>query len=289
MEMEGKKAEAPGRASMAAVFALAAALLLGTCLCLRRAASATEAVPMILLGVASCFFTLKRCHQEESHPRLRRILPWLTAALGILLLALSNLVDGQFRLLWLGGLFFLAWAVVFWNLTPKAAARCWFPLAISLLVLPFHETLMLSCSQPFRLASAIMAEFCLRLFNCPIVRDGTSLMVGDHAIVITYACSGIDQLFVLSLVGYVIVQTVHRRTLHKVLHFLLILPIIIYVNTLRLVVTIVLFNILGERVLQGAWHDGLGYAMVVLCAAIFWYAPQLVILLTPKEKDSKEK
>ncbi len=275
--------------TVAAACVLAAALALGICLCLRHAASFSDAVPMILLGLASAFFTLKKGGSAESPSRGRRLLPWLAAILGIFLIALQQVIGFLPKFLRLGGVLFLAWAVIFWNLAPRKAARCWFPLAIALLILPFYETLMLTCSQPFRLVSAIMAEWLLRLFGLPILRDGSSLMVGDRAIVITYACSGLNQLCALSLIGYVIVQTVHRRTLCKILHFLLIVPIIVYVNALRLVVTILLFNAIGEAALERFWHDTLGYVMVVLCALIFWYAQKLFTSLDSKEKGTEEK
>ena len=145
---------------------------------------------------------------------------------------------------------------------------------------------MLICSQPFRLASAIIAESCVRLFNYPIARNGSSLMVNDHEIVITYACSGLNQLYALLLVGYAIVQLVYRRTLCKVLHLLLTLPIIVYVNALRLIVTILLFRWLGDVALQRFWHDTLGYAMVIVCTILFWYAQGLFVGL---DRSGKEK
>jgi len=290
MNMETGPKESPRHAgTVAAACVLAAALALGTCLCLRRAASFEDAVPICLLGLASGFFTLKRSEKAETQSPPRHLLSWLAAALGTLLLALHSFTASSAQLLWLCGLLFLAWAVIFRNLAPKKAARCWFPLAISLLVLPFHEPLMLICSQPFRLVSAIMAEFFLRLVGQSIIRDGSSLMVGDRAIVITYACSGLNQLCVLSLIGYVVVQTVHRRTLCKILHFLLILPIIVYVNAMRLMVTILLFNAIGEAALERFWHDTLGYAMVVLCALIFWYAQGLFTSMDSKEKAADGK
>ncbi len=287
MDREREPKESPRPAGTAAAAgALAAALALGTGLCLRRSASFADAVPMVLLGLAAGFFTLKRGGQEGRSPLWRRVLPWLAALLGMLLLALNSFTPWRSQFLWLCGLLFLAWAVIFWNLAPAKAALCWLPLVLSLLVLPFYEPLMLMCSQPFRLVSAIMAEWLLRLCGYPILRDGSSLMVGDRAIVITYACSGLNQLCALSLIGYVIVQTVHRRTLCKILHFLLILPIIVYVNALRLVVTILLFNAIGEAALERFWHDTLGYVMVVLCALIFWYAQKLFTALDSKEKET---
>lgn len=268
---------------MAAV--LAAALALGLCLCLSRAVLLTEALPMVLLAIISGGIVLRSCQAASPDDRIARTLPWLTTLAGLALLLL-NLSAFRSQLLWLAGLYLLAWSFAFRNLAPRDAMRCWLPLLVSFFVLPYHEQLMLICSQPFRLASAIIAEYCVRLFNYPIARSGSSLMVNDHEIVITYACSGLNQLYALLLVGYAIVQLVYRRTLCKVLHLLLTLPIIVYVNALRLIVTILLFRWLGDVALQRFWHDTLGYAMVIVCTILFWYAQGLFVGL---DRSGKEK
>jgi exosortase/archaeosortase family protein len=55
----------------------------------------------------------------------------------------------------------------------------------------------------------------------------------------------------------------------KLLHFAFIVPALIVGNSLRIVVTILLYQVLGETVLQNTWHIALGYVQIILAFLIF--------------------
>jgi hypothetical protein len=60
------------------------------------------------------------------------------------------------------------------------------------------------------------------------------------------------------------------------------IPSIIIANAIRIVLTIVLYKTIGEVVLNNTWHEGLGYAQVVLTVALFF----LVGCLLPENGEN---
>ena len=84
-----------------------------------------------------------------------------------------------------------------------------------------------------------------------------------------YACSGINQLDAFILIAFIAVQMLHKKTVWKFLHFAFIIPAIIIGNSLRIVLTVMLFRTLGDCVLQGTWHVALGYVQIVFALVIF--------------------
>ena len=54
-----------------------------------------------------------------------------------------------------------------------------------------------------------------------------------------------------------------------ILHFAFIMPSIIIGNSLRIVLTVIMYRVWGETVLQNTWHTALGYVQILLALLIF--------------------
>ena len=61
----------------------------------------------------------------------------------------------------------------------------------------------------------------------------------------------------------------HRHTGWKLLHFAFVIPAVIAANTIRIILTVLLYRLFGEAVLETAWHVALGYVQIVLALVIF--------------------
>ena len=98
---------------------------------------------------------------------------------------------------------------------------------------------------------------------------GTTLTLPEVNIAITDACSGINQLDAFILIAFITVEILHKKLYWKLLHFAFIIPAVIVGNSLRIVLTVLLYNWWGEVVLQNLWHTALGYVQIVLALVIF--------------------
>jgi exosortase/archaeosortase family protein len=135
--------------------------------------------------------------------------------------------------------------------------------------MPYHEEFMLCLSYPLRLSATMLSAGILKLCGTGVVYSGTSLTLPGLEIAITDACSGINQLDAFILIAFIAVQLLHRQTGWKMLHFAFIVPAIIAGNSARIVLTILLYRLWGETVLQNSWHVALGYGQIVLALIIF--------------------
>ncbi len=174
----------------------------------------------------------------------------------------GNLIRAfSFVLLLLGGLlYWSSWKNTLYAL-PSTLWCCVF--------IPFHEEIMLMASYPLRLSATMLSALLLKLCGTGVVYSGSSLHLADLDIAITDACSGINQLDAFLLIGFVAVKTMQRKEFLQLLHFAFIIPSIIIGNTLRIVLTVLLFQLCGEVILGKFWHVTLGYVQIILAVLIF--------------------
>lgn len=135
--------------------------------------------------------------------------------------------------------------------------------------IPFHEEIMLMASYPLRLSATMLAAAALQLCGTGVVYSGSSLQLPGLDIAITDACSGINQLDAFLLIAYIAVKMVHKKEYWQVLHFAFIIPSIIIANSVRIVLTVLLFQIYGEVILEKFWHVTLGYGQILLAMILF--------------------
>ena len=153
--------------------------------------------------------------------------------------------------------------------------------------IPFHEEIMLMASYPLRLSATMLAALLLKICGTEVVYSGSSLHLPDLDIAITDACSGINQLDAFLLIAYLAVKIMHKKEYWQVLHFAFIIPSIIIANSLRIVLTVLLFKIFGEVILDKFWHVTLGYAQILIALLIFLAVGKL-FSVKPEEKLEDE-
>ncbi len=174
-------------------------------------------------------------------------------------------------------LFFHGWRPTLW-MSPALIIFCLF--------IPMREQFILMISYPLRLISTTLSVWVLKLCQIDINYHLTTItMPGEAQIVITDACSGIQQLEALLLIGYIIIHLQPKPFLPSLFHFLFLLPIIILSNSVRIIVTILLYKSIGPVVLDNTWHATLGYCLVLACSILIWYAGALFSTETPAPSE----
>ena len=153
--------------------------------------------------------------------------------------------------------------------------------------MPYHEEFMLLLSFPLRLNATVLSAGMLKLCGVEVICSGTSLALPGLNIAITDACSGINQLDAFILIAFIAVEILHKKLSWKCLHFAFIIPTIIIGNSLRIVLTVLLYKQLGEVVLQNTWHIALGYVQIILALLLFVVIGKLFAV--PDRKNAEEK
>lgn len=141
----------------------------------------------------------------------------------------------------------------------RALRAAWFPLAFVFLSLPLPISLLVPLSSTLRLLIAQQAEHILAALGVATGRDGLSLFIDNHQIDIRQACSGMNSLISLSLIGMAYIHLWRRP---PVVYCLMMTgPIFlaaILANLCRVLVVAGLTHAFGESVGQGLLHETAG-------------------------------
>lgn len=138
------------------------------------------------------------------------------------------------------------------------------PVMILVLVVPSAGFLYLLLSLPLSRVCTILTVGILRLLGVECSFDQAIIYVGEERIAVTAACSGIELLEAMLLLGWLIVHFEQKTLRGRLPHFLSLLPAIVLANTLRLVTVILLSFSIGERAYEDPLHTIFGYGVVIL-------------------------
>lgn len=210
------------------------------------------------------------------------------AALGFVFLWRTNADTPGFKF---GVWFFLALGAVSFFCGVRAMLFGAVPLLGCFLVVPFREQIVLYLSYPFRMVSTVVSVGFLQMFGMKIENDMTTIRVEGLDIAITDACSGIQQFEAMILVAFWLTMAWRRPFVWRCIHYAFLVPSIILANAVRIVLTIVLYKVGFETVLNNTWHEGLGYAQVVLTVALFFLVgtllPETEPAAPPEKKENR--
>ncbi len=120
--------------------------------------------------------------------------------------------------------------------------------------------------QSFAAASAVLG---LEILGYLVARDGNVLRLSDSCTVaVAEACSGLRMLMAFVVVGATLAFVVRRPLWQKVVLVLATLPVAVLANTLRLIVTVALYQEVGSRIAERFFHDFAGLTMMPFAVAV---------------------
>ena len=215
-----------------------------------------------------------------------KVIAWSLAAAALGCVFLMRMASGApgFKF---GALFLLSLGAVSFFGGIRAMLYGAVPLFGCFLVAPFREPIVLYLSYPFRMVSTVLSVGFLQMFGMNIENDMTTIRIEGLDIAITDACSGIQQFEAMILVAFWLVMVWRRPFVWRCVHYAFLVPSIILANAVRIILTIVLYKAGFESVLNNTWHEGLGYAQVVLTVAMFFLVGCLLPETEPAGKDGK--
>lgn len=155
-----------------------------------------------------------------------------------------------------------------------------FPIVIWFVAIPNIENIQVTVAYPMRIFATVSSTKILALCGFDISSYQTMIYLKGSQIAITSACSGIEQLEAMLLLGYIWVLSAHKKFVNRILNYILIVPVILLCNTIRLIVTLVLINFYGISIISDTVHTWLGIGMVALSFI-------LMVLFTPIFSEDK--
>ncbi len=219
-----------------------------------------------ILGGAMAFFTLKQ--SAPGRWKFDRFAAWVAGVAALLLTMVSQVPAN-----WV--LFPALLALLTWIGGARLALRLAVPVFLFVVLIPATEYLYVLLSFPLSWICAALTVFILRVFGVDCGFDHAIIQVGASRVAVTPACSGIELLEAMLLLGWIIVRMEQKRFSLRLIHYLTLLPIIILCNTLRLVFVIGLSLWIGDRAFDNTLHVILGYVVVVASVALLFVVGKL--------------
>jgi exosortase len=187
----------------------------------------------------------------------------MLGAIGLLLAGSlgAELFIARLSLLFLLGgmlLFFAGWKMV------RAVA---FPLAFLALMIPLPAIIYSQVTFPLQLLASRLASNSLELVGIPVLREGNVLVLPNYSLEVVEACSGIRSLMSLIALSAAYGYFAERRLWARVILVLLMLPIAVASNALRVVGAGVVTYFWGPQWAEGFFHFFQGWLIFVSALA----------------------
>ena len=173
----------------------------------------------------------------------------------------------------LGGmiLFFAGWKML------RAVA---FPLVFLGLMIPLPALIYNQVTFPLQLLASRLASNSLERIGIPVLREGNVLVLANYSLEVVEACSGIRSLMSLVALAVAFGYFVEHRLWARITLVVLMMPIAVSSNALRVVGAGVVTYFWGPQYAEGFFHFFQGWLIfvsaVVCMLLVHWFLSHLV-------------
>ena len=154
---------------------------------------------------------------------------------------------------------------------PRGIKALWFPLLYIAFIFPPPETIVTMVTFPMKLWISQSAVSALGFVGYPIGGQGVTINIGQYQLLVAAACAGLNTIISLSAISLFYVYVRHRADLLYVgILAVLIIPVALFANFLRVLILILLTYHFGEATGQGFMHDFAGLFMFVIALGVMF-------------------
>lgn len=157
----------------------------------------------------------------------------------------------------------------------------WFPLAFLVFAFPIPYEIVLALTGPMKEGVSILVAKLLHALDYPVARNGVVLTVGQYQLLVVEACAGLQTMFTLEAMGLLYTHLMgYRSRLRNALLAVLVVPVSLAANVVRVLVLALVTYHLGDDAAQGVLHGlaglllfGAGLAFIMVVDAMLGRVP----------------
>jgi exosortase len=155
-----------------------------------------------------------------------------------------------------------------------------FTLLFSLLMVPLPGIVYYQLVFPLQLLASRLAIVGLELLNLfPVIREGNLLFLPHYTLEVVEACSGVRSLMSLLALALGFGYILRTSNLSRVVLSVLVVPLSILSNALRLVVQALIVTYWGLDIGSGPWHQAAGLLTFMSAALLLLVADKVLVSL----------
>lgn len=142
--------------------------------------------------------------------------------------------------------------------------KLWFPFFFLIFMIPLPGVFVQAITVPLKTGVSFAAENILHWIGFPIARSGVILVIGQYQLLVADACAGLHSLFSLEALGLLYMNLVrHKSWIRNVLLAILIIPISLSANVVRVIVLSLVTYYFGDEAGQGFVHSFAGMVLFI--------------------------
>jgi exosortase len=167
------------------------------------------------------------------------------------------------------GIFILVgcWSVLRWS---------WAPLAFLIFMFPLPDEATRYLLGPLQMVATMLSTFALQTLGLEAYREGNQIILGDMHLGVVDACSGLRMLTIFCALAVALVMVGKRTWWENVFILASAIPIALLVNSIRITITGLLFQVADSEFAERVFHDWAGLVMMPMAMALLYLEQQLL-------------
>lgn len=167
------------------------------------------------------------------------------------------------------GLYGVCMSILYYQFGVRAILRNWFPFFYLAFLIPIPIWLIDQITIPLKTFVSTAATTLLSSAGIPIFQQGVTLIVAQYQLLVEDACSGMNSLIGLSAISLFYIYLLHNASWRYSLFLaVLVIPVAILANIVRIIILVLLTYFFGNAVAQGFLHELAG--MVLFATALLF-------------------
>lgn len=145
-----------------------------------------------------------------------------------------------------------------------------FPLCFLIFMIPLPQIIYNQITFPLQLLASRFGTFWLELVHVPVLRDGNVLVFSNYSLEVVEACSGIRSLMTLISLAIIYGYLLERRLWVRIFLAVLMVPIAIVSNGIRIMGAGVMAHRIGPDAAEGFLHEFSGWAIFLVALVLLF-------------------
>jgi exosortase B len=160
---------------------------------------------------------------------------------------------------------------------PGGVRVAWFPLFFLIFMIPWPGDWVDAVTGPLKSFVSAAASNLLYALGYPVGRSGVILTVGPYQLLVADACAGLNSLFTLEALGLLYMNLMgYTSAARNIALAILILPISIISNVVRVVILVLVTYHFGDAAGQGFVHGFAGMVLFLVALVLILFTDRII-------------
>jgi exosortase len=146
----------------------------------------------------------------------------------------------------------------------------WAPLMFLIFMYPLPDEATRYLLGPLQTTATMVSTFALQTLGLEAYREGNQIVIGEMHLGVVDACSGLRMLTIFCALAVGLVMVGRRSWWENGIILASAIPIALTVNSIRITVTGLLFQVADTEFAERVFHDWAGLVMMPMAMAMLW-------------------